>query len=534
MFQDKFLFLFLLLHRVISFTYSVNSKSLNVAHRSSQQNFTIRNNNDASTLLEMNSEMNLKFIHIGNINWNIPVKVVEEAFLGLFSNLSIVSFHLKPKSNRARDKTKHHGGSIKIEFEHVRDAHTAVKRLYQYREKDGLMGELRVYLFDGNDMSSRTTTKNAIPQYETILTEERLEYRKQRAEKYARQRSKMALQTDLLIQVLGPLYLTPSEVEVLDAPELDWKKVPWNIDPIRGGGLKKGSLRGARKQAQVEAILYVLSTLMNGDSSTNRIKVVADLGSGAGNLSLPLGWFLQNMNTKILAVDINPLAIERLKKRADEVGVEVETAIKDLEECSVVTGDFDVLEECEVVVSLHACGAASDLAIEAAVLREVPFIVSPCCIGKANLVRRSSETPSLVSSQRSSAPERFTYPRSKELETFCSQNSILADYPLIITAADYSIGKNDDAEYLQRGRAAKRVVELDRLKWAEEKGDYYTRVVDIPRLGLYPKKELLLGAKRGSPAAYRLSQLSTTTTQLFSRLQVYYDDCIDCCFSADQ
>jgi hypothetical protein len=103
------------------------------------------------------------------------------------------------------------------------------------------------------------------------------------------------------------------------------------------------------------------------------------------------------------------------------------------------------------------------------------------------------------------------------LETFCAEKSILMEYPFILTAADYSIGKNYNAGQLQRGKASKRIVEMDRLKWAEEKGDYYTRVVDIPRLGIYPKRELLLGAKRGTLAAQRISSLTSTSTQLFAR-----------------
>jgi hypothetical protein len=109
------------------------------------------------------------------------------------------------------------------------------------------------------------------------------------------------------------------------------------------------------------------------------------------------------------------------------------------------------------------------------------------------------------------------------LETFCTEKSILMEYPLILTAADYSIGKNYNTGQMQRGKASKRIVEMDRLKWAEEKGDYYTRVVDIPRLGIYPKRELLLGAKRGTLASQRISRLSTTSTQLFAKSSDEYE-----------
>jgi len=44
---------------------------------------------------------------------------------------------------------------------------------------------------------------------------------------------------------------------------------------------------------------------------------------------------------------------------------------------------------CEAVVSLHACGGASDAALELAARRGVPFVVSPCCVGKLQRGPRS-------------------------------------------------------------------------------------------------------------------------------------------------
>jgi SAM-dependent methyltransferase len=345
-----------------------------------------------------------------------------------------------------------------------------------------------------------------------LSTLERIQHRKKRAEKYARQRLKRGEETDALLKILEPLWeVRPFTVmDVLDAPELDWDSVPWEIDPVRGGGLRHGTLRGSRKQAQVEAILYVLRTLFQdypdetkkdeiaGTTLDSQKKIViADLASGAGNLSLPLAWFLKDIHATVLAVDINPRALERLSKRAEDIGVEIQTLVQDLEKLSSVevvgggetTMDYLMNLNCQAIVSLHACGAASDLAIEAAVARDLPFVVSPCCIAKANHVRKANNVdsrkgeilPNLISSQRSGAPVRITYPRSKELETFCVERAVLNDYPLIMTAADYSTGENakHNVIHQQRGKMSKHIVELDRLKWAEERG-YYTRIISIP------------------------------------------------------
>ena len=48
---------------------------------------------------------------------------------------------------------------------------------------------------------------------------------------------------------------------------------------------------------------------------------------------------------------------------------------------------------CDAVVALHACGAASDLAIEQAVARRAPFIVCPCCVGKVAQRPKGTPTP---------------------------------------------------------------------------------------------------------------------------------------------
>lgn len=459
----------------------------------------------------------------------MDTKTVEEYLHHLFLNLPIRTYFIKPKSKKPRDETKYHGGSVKIQFHNHIHANQAMERLSHHNGTHPI-GHLRCHLLmehhiQQNDPQQEEEHQQEIEQQErSTLTLEQIQHRKQRAEKYARQRSKIAHQIDELIKILEPLQYTPSMVDVLDAPELHWDDVPSAIDPIRGGGLRHGSIRGNRKKAQVEAIVHVVSTLLHQhddivkDPPAKKV-MVADLGSGAGNLSLPLAWFLQQEQHRatVLAVDINPRALEKLCERASSIGLEMQTLLQDLDECSsLVEGESDLLSKCNVIVSLHACGAASDLAIETAVLRELPFVISPCCIGKANSVRQSKDTPSLVSSQRSSAPVRITYPRSEELERFCVETSILLEYPLILTAADYSIGKNYNVDQQQRGRASKRIIEMDRLKWAEEKGDYYTRIVDIPRLGMYPKKELLLGAKRGTLAAQRLSRLSSTSTQLFA------------------
>ena len=92
-----------------------------------------------------------------------------------------------------------------------------------------------------------------------------------------------------------------------------------------------------------------------------------------------------------------------------------------------------------------------------------------------------------------------------------------SSYTLLSSAADYGVAgnsadaeNNEEQERRRRWKLSKRIVEMDRLQWAKERG-YHVRLVELPRIGpFYPKRELLLGAKIGSIAATKIAQLATT------------------------
>jgi SAM-dependent methyltransferase len=273
----------------------------------------------------------------------------------------------------------------------------------------------------------------------------------------------------------------------------------------------------------------------------SRVETVADLGCGAGNLALPLAWWLNcpsqrksNVSYRVLGIDLNNFSLQRLRDRArlltpNTSHMLVETLEMDL--LCLVTGEYtDAItqeniqfSDCSAVVSLHACGAASDLAIEAAVRHNLPFAISPCCIGKglnvrSGIVERNSvdksittKLPLALPTQRGSAPNgTISYPRSQWLHDKVTPEN----YRLLASAADYGVGLTTTAAYdieevtrWQRSRRAKQIVEIDRLQWAYERG-YYVRILELPRIGpLYSKRELLLGALRDSPAALRIAEL---------------------------
>ena len=491
--------------------------AFNHATPATQKNFAILQSTATPSHIERRGqtlELSNTSIHVGNINWNIAGANVLDYFEDVTTGLRVKTIEIKEATSKKRDKDKQHGGSAKLTFISHDDAKEGMARFEtDFIEGDSstVIGKIKIRwaLIDEHAIQKAG--------YESELSEERILHRAQRAEKYARQRRIVAEKTDDIIKSLH--IFTPKGTEMLVVPKLNWANdVPDAIDPMRGGGIRKGTERGIRKQAQVEAFLHVLkeALLCEDNGSSRNVSKIADLGSGAGNLSLPLAWFLRDLESiRVLAVDINVRALDRLSNRAKEINIEIDTLVEDLSKLSNLNDcDNDPLESCSAVVSLHACGAASDLAIETAVSRNLPFVISPCCIGKGKVLRKPNQMPAM-SSQRSGAPEGISYPRSRFLQNMVQDK----DYSLILSAADYSAGNMNgsvaakEVEHQQRGKAAKTIVETDRLQWAEERG-YFVKMVEIPRLGgLYPKRELLLGAKSGTLTASRISQLSTTQLQ---------------------
>jgi hypothetical protein len=153
--------------------------------------------------------------------------------------------------------------------------------------------------------------------------------------------------------------------------------------------------------------------------------------------------------------------------------------------------------------------------IAAAFVDSLPFAVSPCCIGKVKNGRRHpGNMPSFYHSATTGGSPRaeISFPRSVWLQEAVTPN----EYQLLAAAADYggseSVFDTNEFNRHQRCRETKRIVKLDQLRWAQERG-YYVRMVELPWIGPhYLKRELLLGAKEGSEAASRIRCLPVLDT----------------------
>lgn len=454
---------------------------------------------------------------VGNLPWNVTARVCTErirSLLGLPSNYDVTTIVMKPiDSSRPRDADKCHGGSAQVHFSSHGEAVEGLEAL----KKDP-------------ELCVRWAITKPIKQQPLLLDEKTIQRRLERAARYARKRQRIAATTDDIITRIQQQLITSTSdtchgisnaLPVLDAPSLDWSAAPEEMDPMRGGGLST-TARGERKRAAVEAFVYIVQNVLlpSNDGTITKPRVVADLGCGAGNLALPLAWWLRHLQQEedasyhVLGIDLNKRSLKRLKSRAIAIGLtENEVATYQLDMLQLLRDEDVLAKSFSAAVSLHACGAATDLAIGVAVRNQIPFAVSPCCIGKVNRNRRHSNMsvsgmPSIIGSvQRSAAPEEIVYPRSKWLQKIVCGD----EYSLLAAAADYAGSRSTTGEVTrrQRSRTAKQIVELDRLEWAKERG-YVVRLMELPRIGpLYSKREVLLGAPLGSKAgtAGRMKQL---------------------------
>jgi hypothetical protein len=307
---------------------------------------------------------------------------------------------------------------------------------------------------------------------------------------------------------------------------------------MRGGRIRSndsaGMKRGIRKRLQIQACYYLLETIIhqrNEDESTHRRHppssskelTIIDAGCGAGNLAISLAGLLVmsksdiGRNVHILAVDINEVALDLLSQRAAaslDVNI-VQTLCADLSDdheriLSHIPIDNDV-----VVMSLHACGAASDYAMELAYRCKASFIVCPCCTAKS-LTRRDTNNGDtttsswlLSSTQRSGSSVDIEYPRSvwlrDRLSSMQRQVSTLIDtedddnklveesndsasmddddgnyYSILAKVADVGLGPQTPSKQRVHQRRAKRIVELDRAMRAVEQHGYDVHLVRLP------------------------------------------------------
>ena len=221
-------------------------------------------------------------------------------------------------------------------------------------------------------------------------------------EHQARQRARRLAHLDVLLDrasdALNEEWAHCAPAQPCGIYPVDWSALPAGCDPCSvSAKMAPGTARGERKRESISAIAYVLSTLALSAAAPT----IVDAGCGTGSLLLPLAALFPNAT--FVGIDYKQGSIARLAGRASEAGdpiagrvVPWKGRIEDYD------GPIDAL------VSLHACGGASDAALRVAAERRVPFAVSPCCIGKLRRGPSSRWLQQLLLAHRADDPDPTT------------------------------------------------------------------------------------------------------------------------------
>lgn len=285
----------------------------------------------------------------------------------------------------------------------------------------------------------------------------------QRRERGQRRRQRTREEVDRLLDVVEGASWPPALAhEPGPAPALavDWGTLPPSCDPCSTRRMQS-TPRGLRKRETVAAVAVVLSTWL---ASTRGVPTVVDFGCGTGNVLLPLA-ALAGPGVRFVGVDVKAESLRLLEERASAAGLQGQVA-------TWRGAIADYAGPLDLVVSVHACGRASDDAILAGVAARAPFAVSPCCVGKG------AGEPS--SAWLAGVLDKAT-------------DDVSSAYRQLAGWADHSPVAGDDAG---RGRQlrAKHLLETDRLALAVEAG-YSGAVTRLQgeAMTLSRQRELILG-----------------------------------------
>ena len=288
-----------------------------------------------------------------------------------------------------------------------------------------------------------------------------------------------------------------------------------------------------RKRAQIESIAQLVHLMLvhptqtrdagGGDGTQARDagggdgtqQIVVDFCGGSGHLSLVLAAAFPAI--RFVVVDFNAKALQLACEKAAEQGLRnLETVCGDV--ATFPPPGWTGLDGCggfTLGIALHACGAATDMALRCCRTARAAFIVSPCCVGKVGRVNGpevqaaySTSKPTATATDTATATATATassagsrgsddnisrpllmempLPRSKLFAAVAGVTR--AEYLVLTGAADFHSAEAP----APRRKAAKSMIELDRLAAMAEAG-YSVRMGKLPPEARSPKDDLCWG-----------------------------------------
>jgi hypothetical protein len=158
------------------------------------------------------------------------------------------------------------------------------------------------------------------------------------------------------------------------------------------GNMTRGDYIHGRKWPQVKWMVARLKQLefqqARGDINFE-YRHILDAGGGRGDLAVAIA--AEFPTAEITVVDKNKQSLEAGKKYSQRVGCLQDMNFVEADFLSFVKSDADLSSDSprvDVVVGLHACGDFTDLILEYARQRNIPYVVCPCCFNKRWLASR--------------------------------------------------------------------------------------------------------------------------------------------------
>ena len=316
----------------------------------------------------------------------------------------------------------------------------------------------------------------------------------ERREHQKRQRARALIGLDALLDRIEASHSHPSwlpEVDAYASPacgtrHIHWANLPDGCDPCDISRKMGATKRGERKRESVAAFAWLLERVLL-PQVTVEMPTIVDLGTGTGSLLLPLAAIFPHAT--FIGVDTKVGSLDRLRARADAAGPEVSGRVHTWQGR---IEDFD--GRCDVAISLHACGSASDASLRLAVERRVPFAVSPCCVGKVSTGTRASSGRGALSPwlQELTEPEGFR---------LLAKWADAVEHAAPIAPAGREHLQDESAS---RRRRCKRIVELDRLASLGADAGRLLRI-DGPAMASSGQTELLTGPPSSALLAHIVS-----------------------------
>lgn len=131
----------------------------------------------------------------------------------------------------------------------------------------------------------------------------------------------------------------------------------------------------------VELIVPILDSLIEKHGGKRPIRVI-DCACGKSYLSFVLNYYITNVMGRrcyFTGLDYNATVIEDSQKMADDLGY------RNMKFIRTDIGAYDAEEEFDLLLTLHACDTATDLALNFALRNNITHIVCvPCCHREMN------------------------------------------------------------------------------------------------------------------------------------------------------